>query len=209
MTSPSGAYASHASDVHRRLAPTRDRRRRAPIAGTSRRLAVEDARRDACEHPNARQSPQRGQSSSTSSASSGDDGPGEPPATVWLIHHRDGRNYIAWNLEREGGVTTATVIRRVRYGLGEVHRSDVQRLVDEMHAAGLAGSTVRNKLDPLRVVYRRAIQDDELVRNPAEKLRLWWRLTFPNRLSLLDVGDLWIVGERFNVRPVAPPSQAG
>ncbi|MDP9377274.1 MAG: hypothetical protein M3P40_06855 [Actinomycetota bacterium] len=106
-------------------------------------------------------------------------------------------------------MTTATVIRRVRYGLGEVHRSDVQRLVDEMHAAGLAGSTVRNKLDPLRVVYRRAIQDDELVRNPAEKLRLWWRLTFPNRLSLLDVGDLWIVGERFNVRPVAPPSQAG
>jgi integrase len=56
--------------------------------------------------------------------------------------------------------------------LGEVRRGDVQRLVDELHASGLSGSTVRNKLDPLRVVYRRALQDDEVTRNPAEKLRL-------------------------------------
>ena len=56
--------------------------------------------------------------------------------------------------------------------LGEVRRADVQRVVDELHASGLTGSTVRNKLDPLRVVYRRAIQDDVVTRNPAEKLRL-------------------------------------
>jgi integrase len=56
--------------------------------------------------------------------------------------------------------------------LGEVRRADVQRLVDRMHADGLAGSTIRNKLDPLRVVYRRALQDDELTRNPTENLRL-------------------------------------
>jgi integrase len=56
--------------------------------------------------------------------------------------------------------------------LGEVRRADTQKLVDEMHAKGLAGSTVRNKLDPLRVVYRRALQDDEIARNPVEKLRL-------------------------------------
>ena len=42
----------------------------------------------------------------------------------------------------------------------------MQRLVDDMHAAGLAASTVRNKRDPLRVVYRRASQDDEVTRNP-------------------------------------------
>lgn len=56
--------------------------------------------------------------------------------------------------------------------LTEVRRADVQRLVDDMHAAGLAGSTVRNKLDPLRVLYRRAMQDEQIGRSPVEKLRL-------------------------------------
>jgi integrase len=56
--------------------------------------------------------------------------------------------------------------------LGEVQRGDVQRMVDKLHAKGMSGSTIRNKLDPLRVVYRRALQDDEVGRNPTEKLRL-------------------------------------
>ncbi len=56
--------------------------------------------------------------------------------------------------------------------LTEVRRADVQRLVDDMHVAGLAGSTVRNKLDPLRVLYRRAMQDEQIGRSPVEKLRL-------------------------------------
>jgi integrase len=56
--------------------------------------------------------------------------------------------------------------------LGEVQRGDVQRMVDKLHAKGMSGSTIRNKLDPLRVVYRRALQDDEVTRNPTEKLRL-------------------------------------
>jgi integrase len=59
-----------------------------------------------------------------------------------------------------------------RYRLGEVRRADVQRLIDRMHADGLAGSTIRNKLDPLRVVYRRAMQDDEITRTPLDNLRL-------------------------------------
>lgn len=56
--------------------------------------------------------------------------------------------------------------------LGDVTRSDVQRVVDRMHSRGLGGSTIRNKLDPLRVVFRRAMQDDEVSRNPTENLRL-------------------------------------
>jgi hypothetical protein len=44
--------------------------------------------------------------------------------------------------------------------------------IDRMHADGLAGSTIRNKLDPLRVAYRRAIQDDEITRTPLDNLRL-------------------------------------
>jgi integrase len=55
----------------------------------------------------------------------------------------------------------------------EVQRRDVQRLVDKMHTTDkLGGSPIRNKLDPLRVLYRRAMQDDEITRNPTEKLRL-------------------------------------
>lgn len=67
--------------------------------------------------------------------------------------------------------------------LGEVRRGDVQRLVDELHASGLSGSTVRNKLDPLRVVYRRALQDDEVTRNPAETLRLPALTPRPRRIA--------------------------
>lgn len=75
--------------------------------------------------------------------------------------------------------------------LGEVRRADAQALVDEMHAAGLAGSTVRNKLDPLRVVYRRAMQDDEITRNPVEKLRLPAMTTKARQIANPErVGDL-------------------
>jgi site-specific recombinase XerC len=48
----------------------------------------------------------------------------------------------------------------------------VQRLVDRMHAQGLGGSTIRNKLDPLRVVYRRALQDEDVTVSPMSNLRL-------------------------------------
>lgn len=54
----------------------------------------------------------------------------------------------------------------------EVRRSDVQKLVDKMRAQGLSGSTIRNKLDPLRVVYRIAIENEELDRTPVSHLRL-------------------------------------
>jgi site-specific recombinase XerD len=46
--------------------------------------------------------------------------------------------------------------------LHEVHRRDVQRLVDQLRADGLKPSTVHNKLDPLRVMFRRAVEDDTL-----------------------------------------------
>ncbi len=70
--------------------------------------------------------------------------------------------------------------------LGDVQRRDVQKLIDTMHAAGLTGSTIRNKLDPLRVLYRRAEQDDEVSRNPMTKLRLPAMDTQPRRI--VDVG---------------------
>jgi integrase len=70
--------------------------------------------------------------------------------------------------------------------LAEVPRRDVQRLVDKMHADGLTGSTIRNKLDPLRVIYRRALQDDDVTRNPTTQLRLPALATKPRRIVNAD-----------------------
>ena len=67
--------------------------------------------------------------------------------------------------------------------LAEVKRGNVQRLVDRLHADGLTGSTIRNKLDPLRVVFRRAVQDEEVVTNPTVALRLPALATSPKRIA--------------------------
>jgi integrase len=56
--------------------------------------------------------------------------------------------------------------------LVNLRRRDVQDLVDELVAAGLSGSTVRNVVMPLRVICRRAIEDDQLAVNPTANLRL-------------------------------------
>ena len=56
--------------------------------------------------------------------------------------------------------------------LRDVQRRDVQRLADEMLAEGCDPSTIRNTLMPLRVLYRRAIEDDLLAASPCEHLRL-------------------------------------
>jgi integrase len=69
----------------------------------------------------------------------------------------------------------------------EVKRRDVQRLVDQLHADGLSGSTIRNKLDPLRVVFRRAIEDEEIQSvNPAQSLRLPALERKPKRIAAPD-----------------------
>jgi integrase len=70
--------------------------------------------------------------------------------------------------------------------LSEVRRADVQRLVNRLHAEGLSGSTIRNKLDALRVVYRRALQDDEVTRNPTERLRLPAIESKPRRVGNIE-----------------------
>ncbi len=57
--------------------------------------------------------------------------------------------------------------------LSDVHRNDVQDLADRLTAEGLSASTVQNTLDPLRVVYRRAIRREEGVTiDPTEGLEL-------------------------------------
>jgi integrase len=58
------------------------------------------------------------------------------------------------------------------YRLSELRRREVQTLADEMLGAGLSPSTVRNAIDPLRAIYLRAIQRDEVIVNPTTNLGL-------------------------------------
>jgi integrase len=56
--------------------------------------------------------------------------------------------------------------------IGDVQRRDVQRLADDLLAEGRDPSTIRNALMPLRVVYRRALEDGDVAVNPCAHLRL-------------------------------------
>ncbi|HEY8776238.1 MAG TPA: tyrosine-type recombinase/integrase [Gaiellaceae bacterium] len=59
-----------------------------------------------------------------------------------------------------------------RLRLSAIRRNDLQDLVDRMVAAGRSPSTVRNTILPLRAIYRRALDRDQLAVNPTLKLRL-------------------------------------
>lgn len=56
--------------------------------------------------------------------------------------------------------------------LADIQRRDIQRLADELLAAGRDPSTIRNALMPLRVIYRRALEDGDVAVNPCAGLRL-------------------------------------
>ena len=56
--------------------------------------------------------------------------------------------------------------------LSDVERRDVQKLANRLTSEGLSASTVQNTLDPLRVIYRRAIRDEEVTADPTERLEL-------------------------------------
>jgi integrase len=56
--------------------------------------------------------------------------------------------------------------------LGDVQRRDVQKLADELLGEGRDPSTIRNALMPLRVIYRRALEDGDVAVNPCTHLRL-------------------------------------
>jgi integrase len=56
--------------------------------------------------------------------------------------------------------------------LSDVTRADVQDIADRLTGEGLAASTVSNQLDPLRVIYRRAIRRDLVSVDPTKGLEL-------------------------------------
>ena len=56
--------------------------------------------------------------------------------------------------------------------LSELQRRDIQDFVDGLRSQGLSPSTIANILDPLRVIFRRAIRRDEVAVDPTENLDL-------------------------------------
>src|SRR4051794_8927325 len=56
--------------------------------------------------------------------------------------------------------------------LADVQRRDIQRIADGLLASGRDPSTIRNALMPLRVMFRRALQDGDIAVNPCSNLRL-------------------------------------
>lgn len=58
------------------------------------------------------------------------------------------------------------------YRLTELRRPDIQALIDSLAAEGLSASTIRNTLDPLRAIFRRALSRDLVAVNPTLSLEL-------------------------------------
>lgn len=56
--------------------------------------------------------------------------------------------------------------------LSEIRRADVQALADELTAGGASASSVQNCLDPLRVIFGRAVRRDLVAVDPTEGLEL-------------------------------------
>jgi integrase len=59
-----------------------------------------------------------------------------------------------------------------RMTLSDVRRRDVQDYVDRLRKQGLSPSTIANKLDPVRVIFRRALRRDEIAVDPTVELEL-------------------------------------
>ena len=72
----------------------------------------------------------------------------------------------------EAALRDHVVPRLARTRLGDVQHRDVQRIADELLAEGRDPSTIRNALMPLRVIFRRAVEDGDVAINPCAHLRL-------------------------------------
>ena len=56
--------------------------------------------------------------------------------------------------------------------VSSLRRADIQAYVERMRELGAAPATVHNRLDPIRVLVRRAIRDEELLVDPCAQLDL-------------------------------------
>ena len=73
--------------------------------------------------------------------------------------------------------------------LSELRRADVQRLIERLNERGLSGSRVRGIVTALKVVLRRALEDDEISTDPTVKLRLPAAAGTRDRVVTIDEGE--------------------
>ena len=85
------------------------------------------------------------------------------------------------------------------FRLSELRRRDAQDLVDELLADGLSPASVRNTIDPLRAIYRRAIQREQVAINPTSNLDLPTSGSQPIRIAPPE--------EAFELLEALPPEQ--
>jgi integrase len=73
--------------------------------------------------------------------------------------------------------------------LSDIRRADVQRLVERLNEKGLSGSRTRGVVTAMKVVLRRAIEDDELAADPTLNLRLPMPAGTRDRVVMIDEGE--------------------
>ena len=94
-------------------------------------------------------------------------------AKAEVIRTRSGEPYKPSALRAYEQVLRARVIPKLGHmRLSSVTRNTIQDLVDELVTAGLAPSTIRNSVLPLRAIYRRALARSEVLVNPTLGLAL-------------------------------------
>ena len=91
-------------------------------------------------------------------------------AEAGTIHDRTGKPYKPSTLRgyRRGWRKIDAELGAHR--LTDIRRGDLQAMVDRWAAQGMAAQTIRNTLNPLQTLYRRAIQRDRVSVNPAANL---------------------------------------
>jgi integrase len=94
-------------------------------------------------------------------------------AQAGVVHTRSGDRYKPSALRSYQQVLQACVLPRFgRQKLTAISSRTLQDLVDDLARQGLAPSTIRNTLLPLRAIYRRALNRGEVAINPTLKLTL-------------------------------------
>lgn len=94
-------------------------------------------------------------------------------ARAGLIRTRSGTPYKGSAVRSYEGALKTKVLPRIGHmRLSSISRNTVQDLVDELVAEGLAPSSVRNAILPVRAVFRRAVARDEVSINPTLRLEL-------------------------------------
>lgn len=94
-------------------------------------------------------------------------------AQTGVIRTRSGEVYKPSALRTYQHALRSQVLPRVGHvRLSSLTRNDIQDLADHLTAQGLAASTVRNAVLPLRAIYRRALVRSEVAVNPTLNLQL-------------------------------------